>query len=55
MLPNGIPFPVLPEAPEIMNIIVPDMMQNVLTGTMTVEEAANDAAAKVESLVGGGL
>jgi multiple sugar transport system permease protein len=32
MLPNGIPFPVLPEAPEIMNIIVPDMMQNVLTG-----------------------
>jgi multiple sugar transport system substrate-binding protein len=55
MLPNGIPFPVLPEAPEIMNIIVPDMMQNVLTGTMTVEEAANDAAAKVEALVGGGL
>ncbi len=55
MLPNGIPFPVLPEAPEIMNIIVPDMLQNALTGNMTVEEAANDAAAKVEELVGGGL
>jgi multiple sugar transport system substrate-binding protein len=55
MLPNGIPFPVLPEAPEIMNIIVPDMMQNVLTGNMTVEEAANNAAAEVEALVGGGL
>ena len=53
MLPNGIPFPVLPEAPEIMNIIVPDMLQNALTGAMTVEEAANDAAAKVEELVGG--
>ena len=53
MLPNGIPFPVLPEAPEIMNIIVPDMLQNARTGAMTVEEAANDAAAKVEELVGG--
>jgi multiple sugar transport system substrate-binding protein len=50
MLPNGIPFPVLPYAPEIMNIIVPDMMQNALTGTMTVEEAANDAAQKVQDL-----
>jgi multiple sugar transport system substrate-binding protein len=50
MLPNGIPFPVLPYAPEIMNIIVPDMMQNVLTGAMSVDEAADDAAAKVEEL-----
>ena len=55
MLPNGIPFPVIPEAPEIMNIIVPDMLQNALTGAMTVDEAADDAAAKVEALVGGGL
>lgn len=55
MLPSGIPFPVIPEAPEIMNIIVPDMMQNVLTGAMTVEQAANDAAAQVQALVDGGL
>ncbi len=54
MLPNGIPFPVIPEAPEIMNIIVPDMMQNALTGTMTVEQATEDAAQKVEAIVGGG-
>ena len=53
MLPNGIPFPVLPYAPEIMNIIVPDMLQNALTGAMTVDEAADDAAAKVEQLVSG--
>ena len=53
MLPNGIPFPVQPYAPEIMNIIVPDMLQNALTGTMTVDEAANDAAAKVEELMSG--
>jgi multiple sugar transport system substrate-binding protein len=53
MLPNGIPFPVIPEAPEIMNIIVPDMLQNALTGKMTVDAAADDAAAKVKSLLGG--
>jgi len=55
MLPNGIPFPALPEAPEIMNIIIPDMMQNALTGTMTVDEAAEDAAQKVKDLVGTGM
>jgi multiple sugar transport system substrate-binding protein len=55
MLPSGVPFPVIPEAPEIMNIIVPDMMQNALTGTMTVDEAADHAAAEVQKLVGGGL
>jgi multiple sugar transport system substrate-binding protein len=55
MLPYGIPFPALPEAPEIMNIIVPDMMQNALTGAMTVDEAADDAAAKVKALMDGGL
>jgi multiple sugar transport system substrate-binding protein len=55
MLANGIPFPVIPEAPEIMNIIVPDMLQNALTGAMTVDEAAEDAAQKVKDLVGGGI
>lgn len=53
MLPSGIPFPVIPEAPEIMNIIVPDMLQNALTGKMTVDAAADDAAAKVKDLLGG--
>jgi multiple sugar transport system substrate-binding protein len=55
MLPSGIPFPALPESPEIMNIIVPEMMQNALTGKMTVDQAAEDAAAKVKKLAGGGL
>lgn len=56
MLPYGIPFPALPETPEIMNIIIPDMLQNALTGAMTVEEAAADAAQKVRDLTeGGGL
>ncbi|GLS20265.1 hypothetical protein GCM10007874_32820 [Labrys miyagiensis] len=53
MLPNGIPFPVVPESTEIMNNIVPDMMQNVLTQKMSVSEAADDAAAKVQDLMAG--
>ncbi|TIT54754.1 MAG: extracellular solute-binding protein, partial [Mesorhizobium sp.] len=53
MLPYGIPFPALPQSPEIMNIIVPDMLQNALTGAMTVDEAADDAAEKVKDLMGG--
>ena len=53
MLPNGIPFPVVPQATEIMNIIVPDMLQNALTGKMTVDQAADDAAKKVQDLMSG--
>jgi multiple sugar transport system substrate-binding protein len=53
MLPYGIPFPVIPESTEIMNIIMPEMLQNALTETMTVEEAANDAASKIEALMSG--
>jgi multiple sugar transport system substrate-binding protein len=54
MLPYGIPFPALPQSPEIMNIVVPDMLQNALTGTMTVDQAADDAAKKVKDLMGDG-
>ena len=51
MLPSGIPFPVVPESGEIMNIIVPDMLQNVLTRKMTVEAASDDAAKKIKALL----
>lgn len=51
MLPSGIPFPVIPETGEIMNIIVPDMLQNVLTKKMTVAAAADDAAKKAKALL----
>ena len=51
MLPYGIPFPVVPESTEIMNIIVPDMLQNALTEKMTVEEAADDAADRINDLI----
>jgi multiple sugar transport system substrate-binding protein len=51
MLPNGIPFPVIPESPEIMNIIVPEMMQSALTEKMSVSDAADQAAARIEDLM----
>jgi multiple sugar transport system substrate-binding protein len=36
-----------------MNHIVPDMMQNVLTQKMSVSDAADDAATKVQDLLAG--
>ena len=51
MLPYGIPFPVIAESAEIMNIVVPDMMQNALTRRMTVAAAADDAARKIRTLL----
>jgi multiple sugar transport system substrate-binding protein len=51
MLTSGIPFPVVPESSEIMNIIVPDMLQNVLTGRMTVAAAADSAARQVKEVM----
>jgi ABC-type glycerol-3-phosphate transport system substrate-binding protein len=54
MLPYGIPFPTIPETPEIMNIVVPDMLQNALTGSMPVDKAADDAAEKIKNIMSGG-
>jgi multiple sugar transport system substrate-binding protein len=53
MLPYGIPFPVVPESAEVMNIVVPEMMQNVLTQKMSVADAADNAAKKIKDLIGG--
>lgn len=53
MLPYGIPFPVVPQSTEIMNIIVPEMLQNALTETMSVQDATNDAASKIDELLNG--
>ena len=51
MLPSGVPFPVIPQSAEIMNIIVPNMLQNALTGKMSVSDAADDAAKKIKELL----
>ena len=36
-----------------MNIIIPDMLQNALTETMTVDQAVEDAAMKVQAIIDG--
>jgi multiple sugar transport system substrate-binding protein len=51
MLPSGIPFPILPQSTEIVNIIMPEMLQNALTQKMTVAAAADDAARKLKDLL----
>jgi multiple sugar transport system substrate-binding protein len=51
MLPYGVPFPVIPESTEIMNNIVPNMLQNALTGKMGVKESADDAAEQIKTLI----
>jgi len=53
MLPYGIPFPVIAESTEIMNTIVPEMLQNALTETMSVSDACDDAADKIDELLNG--
>jgi multiple sugar transport system substrate-binding protein len=51
MLPAGIPFPVLPQAAEIMNIVVPNMLQNALTKKMSVSDSADNAARQIKELL----
>lgn len=51
MLPNGVPFPVVPQSAEIMNNIVPAMLQNVLTQKMAVPAAADAAAKQIKDLL----
>lgn len=51
MLPNGVPFPVVPQSAEIMNNIVPAMLQNALTQKMTVTAAADGAAKQIKELL----
>jgi multiple sugar transport system substrate-binding protein len=53
MLAYSIPFPVIPEATEIMNITIPEMLHSVLTEQMTVDEAAESTADEIEEIVEG--
>src|SRR5205823_1197299 len=48
MLQYGIAWPAVPQASELMNVIVPAMLQDVLTEKRTPEQAAADAADKVK-------
>jgi len=47
----GISFPAIPEANDIMNLFVPQMMQDVMTKAKTPEQAGMDTAKKVNDLI----
>jgi len=48
MLQYGISFPTVPESSDIMNLIVPQMMQDVMTKNKTPQQSGQDAAKKVD-------
>ncbi len=51
MLEFGVPFPVIPEAAEIMNLVIPTMIHNALTKTMSIDDAVVDAEAKIQEVL----
>jgi len=51
MLQYGISFPTVPESSDIMNLIVPQMMQDVMTKAKTPQQAGQDAAKKVNDMI----
>jgi len=52
MLPYGISWPAIPENADITNLLIPEMIQDVLTQTKTPEQSAKDTARKVNELIG---
>lgn len=51
MLQYGVQYPAIPEAADIMNLFVPQMMQDVMTKAKTPEQSAKDTAKKVNDLL----
>ncbi len=51
MLQYGVSFPAIPENSDIVNLIVPQMMQEVLTKSKTPQQAGQDAAKKVNDMI----
>jgi len=51
MLQYGVSFPAIPENSDIVNLIVPQMMQEVLTKAKTPQQAGQDAAKKVNDMI----
>lgn len=51
MMQYGISFPAIPEGADIMNLMVPQMMQDAMTKTKTPEQSAKDTAKKINDLL----
>jgi multiple sugar transport system substrate-binding protein len=54
MLPYGVNVPLVTEGAQIWNIVIPTMIQQVLTKTATAKDAASAAAGKVRQLMATG-
>ncbi|MDQ6601401.1 MAG: extracellular solute-binding protein [Chloroflexota bacterium] len=50
-LQYGISFPAVPESSDIMNLMVPQMMQDVMTKNKTPQQAGQDTAKKVNDML----
>lgn len=50
-LQYGISFPAVPIANDIMNLVVPQMMQDVMLKTKTPQQSAQDSAKKVNDMI----
>ncbi len=50
-LQYGVSFPAIPESSDIMNLIVPQMMQDVMLKVKTPQQAAQEGAKKVNDLL----
>jgi len=51
MLDYGLTFPVLPESTEILNLVVPALLHNVLTETMTIPDALAEAERAIQEIL----
>lgn len=51
MLEYGVTFPVIPESTEILNLIVPTLIHNVLTETMTIPDALAAAETSIQEVL----
>ena len=51
MLPFGVNVPLVPQSGQIWNIVVPGMIQQVLSGRATAKEAAAAAAADIKKMM----
>ena len=51
MLEHGITFPVIPESTEILNLIIPSLIHNVLTETMSIPDAMAEAERAIQEVL----
>jgi len=51
MLEYGVTFPVIPESTEILNLIVPALLHNVLTETMSIPDAMAEAERAIQEVL----